>query len=210
MHPIFAQGDMILFQGDSITDSDRNRFDPDDMGRGFAAMAAAFFCAQYPELGIKFLNRGVGSDRSCDMRLRWEKDCIDLQPDWVSILIGINDTWRFFDSGLETSPLEFEENCRAMLEDVRMHTKAGLILCEPFLLPYPEDRGLWREDLDPKIHILRALAREFGAIYVPFDGLFAKASTRQELTYWLKDGVHPTPAGAALMAQAWLDAVMVP
>jgi lysophospholipase L1-like esterase len=208
MRPIFAQGDLVLFQGDSITDSGRDRLNPDNLGYGYAFLAASLFSAQYPELGVTFLNRGVSGNRACDMRKRWQEDCVALQPDWVSILIGINDTWRRFDSGLVTTATEFEEHCRAMLDDVRTRTNANLILCEPFLLPTPEDRIAWREDLDPKIHVVRALAREYGAIYIPFDGIFAQYSARQELTYWAADGVHPTAAGAALMAKAWLDAVM--
>jgi lysophospholipase L1-like esterase len=208
MRPIFAQGDLVLFQGDSITDSGRDRLNPDNLGYGYAFLAASLFSAQYPELGVTFLNRGVSGNRACDMRERWQEDCVALQPDWVSILIGINDTWRRFDSGLVTTATEFEEHCRAMLDDVRTRTNANLILCEPFLLPTPEDRIAWREDLDPKIHVVRALAREYGAIYIPFDGIFAQYSARQELTYWAADGVHPTAAGAALMAKAWLDAVM--
>ena len=208
MRPIFVQGDLVLFQGDSITDCGRNRTDPGNLGFGYAYMAASLFSARYPELGVTFLNRGVSGDRACDMQLRWQEDCIALQPDWVSILIGINDTWRFFDSNMRTTTAEFSEHYRAMLEDVRTRTNASLILCEPFLLPIPEDRAAWREDLDPKIHIVRSLAREYGAIYVPFDGIFAQASTRQELSFWAADGVHPTPAGSALMAEAWLDAIM--
>ncbi len=208
MRPIFAQGDLVLFQGDSITDSGRDRLNPDNLGYGYAFLAASLFSAQYPELGVTFLNRGISGNRASDMRKRWQEDCVSLQPDWVSILIGINDTWRRFDSGLVTTATEFEEHYRAMLDDVRTRTNANLILCEPFLLPTPEDRIAWREDLDPKIHIVRALAREYGAIYIPFDGIFAQASARQELTYWAADGVHPTAAGAALMAKAWLDAAM--
>lgn len=208
MRPIFQQGDLVLFQGDSITDCGRDRQDVGSMGHGYAYIASSLFSARYPELGINFLNRGISGDRACDMHLRWRDDCVALQPDWVSILIGINDTWRFFDSGLRTTTAEYAEHYRAMLEDVRIRTNARLILCEPFVLPTPPDRAAWREDLDPKIHTVRSLAREYGAIYVPFDGIFAQASTRQELAYWAADGVHPTPAGAALMAETWLSAVM--
>ncbi len=208
MRPIFQQGDLVLFQGDSITDSGRDRSKPNSLGSGYAFIASSLFSARYPELGISFVNRGVSGDRASDMHLRWQEDCVALQPDWVSILIGINDTWRFFDSGLRTTAAEFSEHYRAMLEDVRLRTNANLILCEPFVLPTPPDRAAWREDLDPKIHIVRSLAREYGAIYVPFDGIFAQASARQELAYWAADGVHPTPAGSALMAEAWLKAVM--
>ena len=207
MEPVFQQGDIMLFQGDSITDCGRDRLVFDSLGRGYPLMVAGAFQASNPELGVTFLNRAISGDRSCDLVERWEEDCVAIQPDWVSILIGINDTWRNFDSGMKTETAEFEENYRAILEDVRMKTKAGLILCEPFVLPCPADRLAWREDLDPKIHVVRSLAREYGAIYVPFDGLFAQASAKQPPEYWAADGVHPTAAGHGLMAQHWLRAV---
>ena len=88
MHPIFQTGDLVLFQGDSVTDCGRSRVNPADLGQGYAFIAASLFSARYPELGVSFLNRGVSGDRTSDMMLRWEQDCISLQPDWVSILIG--------------------------------------------------------------------------------------------------------------------------
>ena len=75
------------------------------------------------------------------------------------------------------------------------------------MLPVPEDRLTWREDLDPKIAVVRRLAREFRAVLVPLDGVFAQAATRRDPGFWAPDGVHPSPAGEALMAQAWLRAV---
>jgi lysophospholipase L1-like esterase len=100
----------------------------------------------------------------------------------------------------------YETNYRHILQQSKA---AGmkLIVCEPFLLPVPQDRVAWREDLDPKIAAARRLAREFGAIYVPLDGAFAAAATQQPMERWAPDGVHPTPAGHALIAQTWLRAV---
>jgi lysophospholipase L1-like esterase len=102
---------------------------------------------------------------------------------------------------------DFEANVRDILERTRDVLGAKLILMEPFLLPVPEDHRAWREDLDPKIHIVRKLALEFGAILVPLDGIFAEASAKREPAFWTPDGVHPTPAGHALIAHAWLKAV---
>jgi lysophospholipase L1-like esterase len=82
-----------------------------------------------------------------------------------------------------------------------------LILLEPFVLPVPVDRVRWREDLDPKIAVVRQLAREFHAILVPLDGIFAQASAQREPAFWAGDGVHPSNAGHALIAQSWLRAV---
>lgn len=197
----------ILFQGDSITDAGRSRVDDSDLGQGYAAMLAAWYSALYPADNITFINRGISGNRAKDLRQRWQPDCIDLKPDWVSILIGINDTWRRYDSSDPTTTETYEDNYRAILTATRDQLGARIIICEPFLLPTPPDRIPWREDLDPKIAAARRLAREFDAIYVPLDGIFAAAATQREPAFWAGDGVHPSPAGHALIAQSWLRAV---
>ncbi|MNB86678.1 Acyl-CoA thioesterase I precursor [compost metagenome] len=201
---IFQQNDVILFQGDSITDWGRNHEDASSLGVGYAMMVAARLGYLYPEKNLTFINRGIGGNRIVDLQGRWDKDCLDLKPTWVSIYIGINDTWRRFDSGEETTPEQFEASYRDLIERTRKSLNAKLVLIEPFVLPVPEDRRTWRQDLDPKIHIVRELAREYGAPLVPLDGLFAAASVKAEPAYWAYDGVHPTPAGHALIADAWL------
>lgn len=203
---IFTNNDLILFQGDSITDCGRSRTDGANLGGGYAMLAAAWLTAMAPGKRLRFLNRGISGNRAKDLRARWQADCLDLKPNWVSILIGVNDTWRRFDSN-DATPVEvYETNYRQILQQSQA---AGmkLIVCEPFLLPVPHDRVAWREDLDPKIAAARRLAREFGAIYVPLDGAFGAAATQQPMEAWAPDGVHPTPAGHALIAQTWLRAV---
>ena len=207
MTPLIEDNALVLLQGDSITDGGRNYADGNDLGTGYAMLAAAWFSAAYPERRVRFINRGISGNRACDLRERWQRDCLGLRPAWVSILIGVNDTWRRYDSSDPTPVEAFERDYRAILTAVHDRLKARLIICEPFLLPVPDDRNTWREDLDPKIAAVRRLAREFEAIYVPLDGLFAAAAARRELAFWLPDGVHPTPAGHALIAQAWLRAV---
>ncbi len=197
--------DLILFQGDSITDAGRSREQLSDMGKGYALMAAAQLAAQYPEIKLRFLNRGISGNRVKDLLSRWEKDCIELKPTWLSLMIGINDCWRRFDKNEPTSTEEFENGYRSLLTMTKKKTSAKIILCEPFALPHPEDRKKWREDLDPKIDAVRRLAREFGAYLVPFDGIFAQAACRVECDYWAGDGVHPSMAGHSLMAHHWLQ-----
>ncbi len=207
MSLIFEAGQTILFQGDSITDAGRDKeVNLADMGRGYAALASAWLSAARPELNLTFINRGISGNRAVNLADRWQQDCLDLKPDWVSILIGINDTWRRFDNNDPTSTEDYTDHYRDILTRC---AGAGikLIVCEPFVLPHPQDRKAWREDLDPKIHAARELAREFGARYVPFDGIFAAASMKREAAFWAADGVHPTPAGHALMARHWLNTV---
>jgi lysophospholipase L1-like esterase len=198
---------VVLFQGDSITDYGRGRQDDSQLGSGYVGIASALFSALWPEKKVRFLNRGISGNRVKDLKARWAEDCIKLKPTWVSILIGINDTWRAFDSNDPTSTESFEADYREILNRTRKDLAARLILCEPFLLPCPTDRKAWRKDLDPRIHVVRSLAREFGAILVPLDGIFAEASMKRDCPYWAPDGVHPTAAGCALIALSWLRSV---
>jgi acyl-CoA thioesterase I len=198
---------VVLFQGDSITDAGRGREDDGNLGQGYVNMIAAWFAALHSAQNVRFLNRGISGNRAKDLAARWQADAVNLRPDWISIMIGINDTWRRFDAGDPTPVEQYAAAYRSLLESTRRHLDARLVLCEPFVLPTPPDRRAWREDLDPKIHVARDLAREFGAILVPLDGLFAAAATQRDPAFWAADGVHPTQAGHALIAQAWLRAV---
>lgn len=197
----------ILFQGDSITDCGRDYSNTASLGSGYALLVAAEIGRKYPEKNIHFINRGVNGNRVIDLNHRWEEDCLQLNPNWVSIYIGINDVWRRYGDNDATSVEQFYEGYRKLIERTNEHTDAKLILVEPFCLPVPEDRKTWREDLDPKIQAIRELAREFQTLYVPLDGLFASASTQIDPAYWAEDGVHPTPAGHSLITKAWLEAV---
>lgn len=208
--PIFNKGETVLFIGDSITDAGRNYEQSDSLGWGYASMSAGFFGLLHPELQIKFLNRGISGNRIHDLEKRWKEDCLDLRPDWVSIMVGINDAARRYDRNFEhTTTEEFIGVYRQLLKQAEENSGAKFVIIEPFLLPTSELRRQYREDLDPKIHALRDLAQEIGALYVPLDGLFAEARSLASNEYWAPDGVHPTPAGHALMARAWLKAVGV-
>jgi lysophospholipase L1-like esterase len=198
-----------LFQGDSITDTHRDRV-ADSLGTGYVYIAASLFSALYPERQVRFINRGISGDQIADLEARWEEDCLNIEPDVLSILIGINDTWRRYSRNLHTTTASYLQSYQNLLERLREDSSATkLILLEPFLIPALPEQKAWREDLDPKIQAVRDLAREYGAVYVPLDGLFAAACTRQKPEFWAPDGVHPSPAGHALIARAWLEAVGV-
>src|SRR3982750_155720 len=114
MFPLIADHSVVLFQGDSITDA--GRLDSaDGMGFGYANLAAAWFSALYPEKRVRFINKGISGNRVVDLARRWQTDCLDLKPDWVSILIGINDVWRRYDSNDPTSVVDYESGYRALL-----------------------------------------------------------------------------------------------
>lgn len=194
--------DRVLLTGDSVTDWGRDRSDPTSLGHGYAGIVAALAGARRPDLDLTFLNRGVGGDTSAMLRARWEQDAIALAPTVVSVLIGSNDTWRRYDAGTVTSTAEYEDNLRAVVESVDR-----LVLIEPFVVPVTPAQHAWREDLDPRIAVVRRVAAERRAVLVPADGLFAAAAARAGAQTWASDGVHPTPAGHGLLADAWLAAV---
>ena len=199
---------IILFQGDSITDCGRDYNDPASLGTGYPMLIAAWYQALHPGAPVTFINRGVGGNRVKDLQARWDADCLELEPALVSILIGINDTWRRYDSNDPTPVEAFEDAYHDILNRTLESTDAQIVLIEPFVLPVPDDRKAWREDLDPKIQSVRHLAREFGALLIPMDGLFAQASSKRDPDFWAPDGVHPSLAGHALIAQTWLDTVL--
>jgi acyl-CoA thioesterase I len=199
-------GSVVVFQGDSITDCGRSREDNSLLGDGYANFIAALLNAKHPELELTFINRGVGGDRVYDLEKRWTEDCIAFKPDLVSILVGVNDTWRRYDSDIESPIPEFEASYRRMLDRVKSETTADIIILEPFLLELPHVQE-FRADLGPRISCIRKIARDYGTPYVPLDGIFAAASTKRPPEFWASDGVHPTPAGHALIAMNWLKAI---
>ena len=198
----------ILFQGDSVTDCGRDRASF-DLGVGYPSLVAAKLQDLFPNFSLRFINRGVSGDRVVDLERRLTADCIELQPDMVSILIGINDTWRRFDNNDETGVADFANAYGRVLMRIRRELPtASIVLLDPFVLPVLPGQDAWRVDLDPKIQAVRTLAREFSTLYVPLDGLFAAACCEQEPFFFADDGVHPTAAGHMLIADAWVRAVV--
>lgn len=197
----------VLFIGDSITDAGRDRNDPRDLGSGYPRVVAQTYARNAEGAAVTFLNRGISGNRVRDLRQRWQADCLDLKPDVISILIGVNDTWRRYDSGDPTSVEAFERDYRAILQAAVDSSRAALVLVEPFLLPVLPGQDTWREDLDPKIAVVRTLAADHAATLVPLDSVLTQAATTRGVADLAADGVHPTPAGHALIAHTWLEAV---
>ncbi len=196
----------ILFQGDSITDSDRNYKNFGDLGTGYVMMASTWVSAKYPEKKLTFLNRGVSGNRVRDLRNRWQKDCLDLKPNVVSILIGVNDTLGRFFWNSPTSMAEFENDYRVILQQTSA-LGAKIVLLEPFMLSVAENPFGLREDLENRVEITRKLSQEFGTYLVPLKKVFEDAEKIREPSFWSADGVHPTLVGHALIAQNWLKTI---
>ena len=189
----------ILLTGDSITDSSRDRSDPSGLGLGYVARVATHL----PDAEI--LNTGISGNRISDLRDRWERDVMAHQPDVLSIMIGINDTWHSFRDKDTVSSSEFETDYRALLDAAQRAGIARIMMMEPFLVPVEATQWEWRVDLDAKIAVVRRLAHEYDADLVATDGPLAQVASRLGPRMLVHDGVHPTSAGHALLAEWWLE-----
>lgn len=198
----------ILFTGDSITDCGRNRDDSDSLGYGYVPRVAKVLDELYPKHNFKYLNRGVSGDRAIELHDRLSENCLALKPDFVSIYIGINDTWRNFDSNEFTSPDDFYNTYKIILTKIKAELPdIKIMLIEPFVLSFPADRIEWRSDLDPKIQMVRRLATEYADFYLPLDGIIAKNLLTYKPEEIAEDGVHPTDLGNAIIAKEYLKVI---
>ena len=145
-----------------------------------------------------------------DLLARWQTDCIDLEPDLVSILIGVNDLWHKFDGRYTGSVADYESGYRELIEQTRQALpRATLVLCEPFVLRTGVVSARWFPEFDQRRDVVGRLALEYQTLFVPFQSSFDRAlSDDSAPAYWAADGVHPTAAGHQLLADAWLAAVM--
>ncbi len=207
---IIQPGNRILFQGDSITNAFRK---PEEvcnayqLGSGYAMMVAAQILAAQPADGLSFFNRGVSGNRVAELRKRWQEDCLELKPDVLSILIGINDG-----SPIAAKPAvsveDYEQQYRELLQVTREALPAvRLVLCEPFVLPCGPVLPRAADDVIARGDAVNRLADDFDAAVVPLLDVFAEAQKMAPAEYWAFDGVHPTAQGHWLIAKAWLKAI---
>jgi lysophospholipase L1-like esterase len=189
----FTPGARILFQGDSITDGNRGRSaDPNHiLGHGYVFIIAAKYGAAFPDLKLDFINRGVSGNTVLDLKKRWQKDTLDLKPDVLSILIGVNDSHK----GV---PLDkYEQICDILLMQAKTaNPKIKLVLCAPF-------GGRLSDDIHKRQEIVAKLAKKHGAALAQFQPVFDEAAKRAPANYWIWDRVHPTYRGHQLMADEW-------
>lgn len=203
----------IVFIGDSITDVGRDYRNDADLGHGYVTLIAAQLLNKYPNYDLNIYNRGMSGDQVADLKKRWETDCLELNPDIVSILVGINNVGLYapdFEELIDEALAQFEEDYRLLLKSLAHRTDARVVMMEPFVAPYPKDRVNWRKHLDSRIQIVRRLANEYHAALIPLDGVInAKGIENGFQIYTGDDGVHPTLTGHALIAETWLNYIHI-
>lgn len=203
---------IILFQGDSVTDVGRSREDnlPSNqgLGNGYPMLVAARINADALNAGYTVINRGISGHRVVDLYARWKIDTLNLKPDILSILIGVNDTWH--EKGIHNG-VEPERYAMVYRELLRW-TKSVLpdckiVLCEPFVLKFGAVSEDWLPEMAERGKIVKKLAKEFNALFIPFQSILSKAAKKSAPELILADGVHPRLAGHQIMADAWIEAV---
>ena len=205
--PAFGPGTRVLFQGDSITDVNRGRnADPNHiLGHGYQFIIAAHFGESLAERHLVFLNRGISGNKVSDLARRWQADTLDLKPDLLSILIGIND----LNAGV--SAADYERHYDQLLTETRVALPSvRLVLGEPFGLPVGHFANEWdkhRADLAVRREIVARLAIKHHAAVVPYQRAFDDATRRAPAADWIWDGIHPTYSGHQLMAKEWIRTV---
>lgn len=195
----------VTFIGDSITDAGRDRSDPDSLGDGYVSLLA-------PELiaaGATVRNLGIAGNRVRDLAARWDEELTPTAPELLTVYVGVNEMLRRFDSDDPTTDADFAATLGGLLDRVEAEHAPRMILMEPFFLPVTEEQRAWLDDLDGKRAAVRALAAAHGAAFVPLHEVFTAAAGEHPVAELAPDGVHPTPRGSALIADAWRAAAPI-
>lgn len=210
---ILEENDIILFQGDSITDAGRNQKKemPNNnraFGTGYAYIAASKLLHDFPEKKLAIYNRGISGNKVFQLAERWQKDCYDLKPNLLSILIGVNDYWHKRNDKYDGTDEVYENDLTELIQQTKEripHIK--LVVCQPFIVVGTSavDES-WIGPFKQYQEAAKRISKQFDAVWVPFQEVFDKAVEVASPTYWTPDGVHPSMAGCQLMAEAWLRA----
>ncbi|MCF7566846.1 SGNH/GDSL hydrolase family protein [Sabulilitoribacter arenilitoris] len=207
----------FLFQGDSITDGKRSRNKDWNhvMGHGYAYLIASRLWFDYTNEDLMFYNRGISGNKITDLNARWQQDTIDLNPDVLSILIGVNDVPKIIEN--EYSIKKWEETYIQVLDKtIKALPNTQIILCEPFILPSnnmvridwtKEKTESYQSVISEMQKIVRQLADAYKATLIELQQPFLDACKKAPAKYWIWDGVHPMPAGHELIARTWINEV---
>lgn len=204
----------ILFQGDSITDSDRDRSDnmPNNissLGKGFVFDIYKYLDQARQHYNLSIYNRGISGNKTSELLARWPEDCVALKPDILNILVGVNDYWHKRGKNNNQSLQEYSDSYERLIDITKQRLpKTHIVVCEPFILSNTSVvNDSWLEPFSKYRTVAETLAKRNNLTWVPLQKIFNKAVKYAPETYWLLDGVHPTNAGVDLISQSWLHFV---
>lgn len=202
--------DRIVFSGDSVTDM--GSVNPvgeglfDNVGHSYVRIIENMLAVYYPEIKIRVTNSGISGNTSRDLLARFDRDVVDLNPDWVSICIGINDVWRQFDSpaipDCHVMPDEYAKNLETMILKVKDKVK-GVFVLTPYIME-PNSEDMMRSRMNEYVQICSDLAQKYGCIFVDFQKMYEDYCRIRHSSYIAWDRIHPNQIGATLMAREFL------
>ena len=207
---IFRNMDRIVFAGDSVTDMGSEQpvgesFD-ENLGRSYVRIIDNMLSTWYPEILVRVTNSGISGNTSRDLLEIYQRDVIDLNPDWVSICIGINDVWRQFDSpamaDTHVMPEEYEANLEKMILAVKDSVK-GIFLMTPYYMETNAEDGM-RKRMDEYGAVCRKLAVKYGCVFIDLQETFNHYFRFRHSTYIAWDRIHPSLVGATIIAREFL------
>lgn len=208
--PIFRPDEVVLFQGDSITDGNRGRSaDPNHiLGHGYVFSIASRYGATYAADRLTFINKGISGNTVSDLAKRWKEDTLALKPTVLSVLVGINEIWSVRDSGKDIDIPAFESKYDQLLAEAKLaNPQIRLVLCEPFTLDTGNGPIAWRKrNVEAMAAAVGRLATKYHAPAINFQRVFDAATKLAPANHWIWDGIHPTYSGHELMAQEWIRA----
>lgn len=203
----------LVMIGDSVTDCGRTQpvgeglFDA--LGKGYVAVVDALLQSTTPEARIRVVNMGTSGNTVRDLAARWERDVLEQTPDWLSIMIGINDVWRQFDAPLQlewsVALDEYEITLTELVTQTQPHLK-GLVLMTPYFIE-PNLSDPMRARMDQYGGVVRNLAGQFGAVLVDTQAAFDAELRQMHPMSLAWDRVHPNAIGHMVIARAFLRAV---
>lgn len=198
----------ILFQGDSITDALRNYDDHTDFGRGYALLVAAELGYENPD--YEFVNKGISGNRIVDVYARIKSDIINLKPDVMSILIGVNDIWSECErqDGVDTE--KFYKIYDMLIAEVKEALpNIKIMIMEPCALKGFGNESYWEHfsaEVKKRAEMAKKIAEKYNLPFIPLQEGFDELAKKADASHWLVDGVHPTPFGHEFMKRQWLKA----
>ena len=199
----------ILFQGDSITDAGRSREDDKHLGIGYPRFVSGELALDNPG-EYEFFNRGIGGNRIVDIYARIKKDLINLKPDVMSILIGINDVWHEVGEQNGVDADKFFNVYSLIIEEVKAALpNIKIMIMEPFFLKARATEENWdyfETETAKRQEMAKKIAEKYNLKYIPLQDKFNEAAKLAPNDYWLGDGVHPTYAGHELIKREWIKA----
>ena len=200
----------ILFQGDSITDAGRSRENDIQVGTGYPLLVKAELGMDNPG-EMEFINRGISGNRIVDLYARIKRDIINLKPDVMSILIGVNDVWHeLHESPNGVDAEKFYKIYAMLIEELQAALpEMKIMIMEPFVLEASATTEHWAEfstEVPKRAAMAKKIAENYGLPFIPLQEGFDQLAKSAPNDYWLGDGVHPTTMGHEFIKREWIKA----